>query len=129
MITRDIVIFDLGNVLIDFDPRHVYREYFDGDEEALQHFFDSRAMWDILDHGHNTLDAWDTAFDDLKAKRPELSGQIDIFCRDWFKFLLGPMQPTVDLFYRLLYQSPSPRDRPRPRLQSFACKITIKLIK
>jgi len=101
MITRDIVIFDLGNVLIDFDPRHVYREYFDGDKGALQHFFDSRAMWDILDHGHNTLDAWDAAFDDLKAKRPELSGQIDIFCRDWFKFLLGPMQPTVDLFHRL----------------------------
>ena len=44
---RDVVIFDLGNVLIDFDPRRVYREFYKGDEVALQHFFDSRAMWDI----------------------------------------------------------------------------------
>ena len=29
---RDIVVFDLGGVLIDRDPRHLYRELFAGDE-------------------------------------------------------------------------------------------------
>lgn len=99
---RDVVIFDLGNVLIDFDPRSVYREFYKGDEVALQHFFDSRAMWDILNHGHDTLDSWDVAFDDLKAKRPDLSKEIDLFCRDWFKFILGPIPSTLGIFNQLL---------------------------
>ena len=27
--TRDTVVFDLGGVLIDWDPRHLYRKLFD----------------------------------------------------------------------------------------------------
>ena len=36
--SRDIVIFDLGGVLIDWDPRHLYRKLFAGDEAAMEHF-------------------------------------------------------------------------------------------
>ena len=32
------VIFDLGGVLIDWDPRHLYRKLFDGDEPAMERF-------------------------------------------------------------------------------------------
>jgi FMN phosphatase YigB (HAD superfamily) len=35
---RHIVIFDLGGVLIDWDPRHLYRKLFAGDEAAMEHF-------------------------------------------------------------------------------------------
>ena len=35
---RDIVVFDLGGVLIDWDPRHLYRKLFAGDEAAMEHF-------------------------------------------------------------------------------------------
>jgi len=98
---RDTVIFDLGNVLIDFDPRPVYRHFFSGREAAFHHFFDSRIIWDILDHGHNTLESWDTAFKTFLAQRPELSDEVDIFRQDWFKFVLGPMMDTVDIFHRL----------------------------
>ena len=34
---RDIVVFDLGGVLIDWDPRHLYRKLFSGDEAAMEH--------------------------------------------------------------------------------------------
>ena len=34
---RSVAIFDLGGVLIDWDPRHLYRKLFD-DEEAMEHF-------------------------------------------------------------------------------------------
>ena len=33
----DIVIFDIGNVLLDWDPRHLYRKMFQ-DEERLEWF-------------------------------------------------------------------------------------------
>jgi 2-haloacid dehalogenase len=32
------VIFDLGGVLIDWDPRYLYRRLFNGDEAAMEHF-------------------------------------------------------------------------------------------
>lgn len=105
MIKRDIVIFDLGNVLIDFDPRHVYKEHFGENKKAFHDFFDNRAMWDILDHGHNSLESWDTSFNSLIAERPELKKEIDIFRRDWFKFVLGPMQESVKIFQRLHKQN------------------------
>jgi len=38
MSKRSIVIFDLGGVLIDWDPRHLYRRLFKGDEAAMERF-------------------------------------------------------------------------------------------
>ncbi len=35
---RSVVVFDLGGVLIDWDPRHLYRKLFGGDEEAMEAF-------------------------------------------------------------------------------------------
>ncbi len=32
------VIFDLGVVLIDWNPRYLYRKLFNGDEQAMEHF-------------------------------------------------------------------------------------------
>jgi FMN phosphatase YigB (HAD superfamily) len=31
-VARDTVVFDLGGVLIDWDPRHLYRKLFAGNE-------------------------------------------------------------------------------------------------
>ena len=35
---RSVVVFDLGGVLIDWDPRHLYRTMFGGDEAAMETF-------------------------------------------------------------------------------------------
>jgi 2-haloacid dehalogenase len=35
---RDAVVFDLGGVLVDWNPRHLYRKLFPGDEAAIEHF-------------------------------------------------------------------------------------------
>jgi 2-haloacid dehalogenase len=37
-VARDTVVFDLGGVLIDWDPRHLYRKLFAGNEAAMEHF-------------------------------------------------------------------------------------------
>ena len=34
----DTVLFDLGAVLIDWNPRYLYRPLFKGDDEAMEHF-------------------------------------------------------------------------------------------
>jgi hypothetical protein len=35
---RATVVFDLGGVLIEWDPRHLYRKLFAGNEAAMEHF-------------------------------------------------------------------------------------------
>ena len=35
---RSVAVFDLGGVLIDWDPRYLYRKLFDGDDRAMEHF-------------------------------------------------------------------------------------------
>ena len=35
---RNIVVFDLGGVLVDWDPRHLYRKLLRNDEAAMEHF-------------------------------------------------------------------------------------------
>jgi len=32
------IIFDYGNVLLEWEPRHVYRQYFPNDEEGMENF-------------------------------------------------------------------------------------------
>ena len=34
----DAVVFDLGGVLIDWNPRYLYRPLFGGDAAAMEHF-------------------------------------------------------------------------------------------
>jgi 2-haloacid dehalogenase len=35
---RSVVIFDLGGVLLDWNPRHLYRKLFDRRRAAMEHF-------------------------------------------------------------------------------------------
>ncbi|MFO1412522.1 MAG: HAD family phosphatase [Burkholderiales bacterium] len=35
---RSVVVFDLGGVLLDWNPRHLYRKLFAGDEAAMERF-------------------------------------------------------------------------------------------
>ena len=35
---RSVAIFDLGGVLLRWDPRFLYRKLFDGDDAAMEHF-------------------------------------------------------------------------------------------
>ncbi|HYC14071.1 MAG TPA: hypothetical protein VEC75_07460, partial [Stellaceae bacterium] len=36
--SRTTVVFDLGGVLIDWNPRHLYRKLFAGDDVAMEEF-------------------------------------------------------------------------------------------
>jgi FMN phosphatase YigB (HAD superfamily) len=44
------VVFDLGGVLADWDPRYLYRELFDGDEPAMEQIsFRSRSSSGVIE--------------------------------------------------------------------------------
>src|ERR1700755_1183520 len=93
------IIFDLGNVLIEWNPMHVYRNYFDS-EEKLKYFFDNvcTADWnEQQDEGHSISEATQ----ELIAKHPEWEQPIRDYYGRWTEMLKGPIEGTVHIFKEL----------------------------
>ena len=93
---RDIVVFDLGGVLIDWDPRHLYRKLFAGDEAAMEHLLAT-----VCTHEWNRgQDAGRTFAEGarlLKAEHPDKAGLIDAYCTRFDEMMPGPITGSVDI--------------------------------
>ena len=93
------IIFDLGNVLLDWNPMHVYRNYFDS-EEKRNYFFENicTAEWNELqDEGRSIVEATQ----ELVKKFPDWEQPIRDYYGRWTEMLKGPIQGTVEIFRQL----------------------------
>ncbi len=93
------IIFDLGNVLVDWSPMHVYRDYFDS-EEKRNYFFENicTADWnEQQDEGRSIVEA--TL--ELIEKYPDWEQPIRDFYGRWTEMLKGPILGTVEIFREL----------------------------
>ena len=52
-----LIVFDLGGVLIDWDPRYLYREFFSGNDAAMDHFLAEicSPAWNVLNFNRSTI--------------------------------------------------------------------------
>jgi 2-haloacid dehalogenase len=89
----DTVIFDIGGVLIDWNPRHLYRQLFD-DEPAMERF-----LSEVCDSQWNEQqDAgrpWDEAIRLRSAEFPEHAALIAAYRMRWDEMLRGPVHDSV----------------------------------
>ncbi|HEY1114988.1 MAG TPA: HAD family phosphatase [Chitinophagaceae bacterium] len=95
----EAIIFDLGNVLIDWNPAYVFDPMFD-DEEKKAYFFQHicTSEWnEEQDAGRSIKEATE----DLVAKHPEWREYIEAFYGQWPKMLGGPIHESVDIFREL----------------------------
>ncbi len=93
------VVFDLGNVLLDWDPRRLFRELID-DPDELEHFMTSicnRAWHDEQDRGRSTVEA--TA--ELQQRHPEHADLIAAYYGRWPDMTAGALPATVDILREL----------------------------
>jgi 2-haloacid dehalogenase len=93
------IVFDLGGVLIDWNPEYVYRQVIP-DAEKRRYFLDHICThdWNIeQDAGRLIGDA--TAM--LVSEHPEWEMEIRAFYGRWEEMLGGPIQDTVDLLEEL----------------------------
>lgn len=92
----DAVVFDLGGVLIDWNPRYLYRSLFHGDEEAMERFLAEVCTpeWNARQDGGRS---WREAVDLLSAKFPEHRDLIRAYDERWEETLAGPIKPTVEI--------------------------------
>ena len=87
------VVFDLGGVLIDWDPRHLYRQLFDDPDEMESFLAEvTTAEWNAhQDAGR----PWAEAVEMLVAEHPEKRELIEAFHRRWPEMLAGEIPGSV----------------------------------
>ena len=93
------VVFDLGGVLIDWDPRYLFRQLFDDPDEMELFLAEvTTAEWNShQDAGR----PWAEAIEFLVAEHPERRELIEAFHRRWPEMLAGTIPGTVDVLAEL----------------------------
>lgn len=91
----DTVIFDLGGVLIDWNPRYVYRKIFRTEEE-VEWFLENvtTSEWNENQDAGYPLHK---ATEELIAKHPEWEPQIKAYYGRWLEMLGDSIHETVDI--------------------------------
>ena len=97
---RTTVVFDLGGVLIDWDPRHLYRKLFPGDEAGMERFLAEicTSEWNLRQDAGRS---WAEAVALLKAEHPGQTALIDAFRQRWPEMLAGPIEGSVAVLREL----------------------------
>lgn len=97
---RDTVIFDLGGVLIDWDPRNLYRRLFDGNIAAMEAFLAEvcTAEWnERQDAGRSFAEGEAVAI----AAHPDRRDMIIAWARDFDEMIPGAIAGSVDILAQL----------------------------
>jgi len=94
------VVFDLGGVLIDWNPRYLYRTIFIDDDDGMERFLADVATqeWNAeQDAGR----PWHDAVDLLVAQHPDRRDLILAYDQRWAEMLGGPIEGTVAILDEL----------------------------
>ena len=97
---RNIVVFDLGGVLIDWDPRHLYRKLFGGDNDAMEHFLATVCTHEWHRH-HDAGRSFAEGGRLLKAVHPDKADLIDAFGARAAEMIAGPIPGAVEVLQEL----------------------------
>lgn len=95
-----IVVFDVGQVLIEWDPRHLYRDLFDGYEDLMEDFLTAvcSPAWNMeQDRGR----PWAEAVALLTAEHPECAELIRAYDEQWEQMVPGPIPGTPEILAAL----------------------------
>ncbi len=95
-----VPVFDFGGVLFDWNPRYLFRQFFDGDGESLERFLTEIGFFD-WDAGMDRGRPFGEAVDEWCAKFPHYAGMIRAFDSRWVETVGGPIPGSADLLMRL----------------------------
>jgi 2-haloacid dehalogenase len=96
------VVFDIGGVLLDWDPRHLYRKLFD-DESAMERFLSEVCTleWHAA---HDLGVPFATSCAALAVRHPEHADMIWAWGSRSEEMVMGPISGTVEILRRLRQQ-------------------------
>lgn len=95
------VVFDIGNVLVGWDPRNLYRRYFAGREDEMEWFLKNvcTPAWNVeQDRGRSFGEAVELL---VKEHPPEWHPMIRAFDQEWHETISGPIEGSVAILRKL----------------------------
>jgi 2-haloacid dehalogenase len=94
-----VVVFDLGGVLIDWNPRYLYRQLIE-DEAAMELFLTEvcHSAWNEEQDRGRTFAA---AVEEAAARHPGQRALIEAYHHRWDEMLAGPIAGTVQILAEL----------------------------
>jgi 2-haloacid dehalogenase len=95
-----VVVFDLGGVLVDWNPRYLYRTLFDGDDAAMEAFLAdvcTPAWNDEQDRGR----PWNEACALLVRDHPDKRALIEAWPSRFDETMAGPIPGAVEILAEL----------------------------
>jgi 2-haloacid dehalogenase len=96
---RQVVVFDLGGVLIDWNPRYLYRQLIE-DEAAMELFLSEvcHGAWNEEQDRGRTFAA---AVEEAVLRHPAERALIEAYHHRWEEMLAGPIEGTVAILEEL----------------------------
>lgn len=94
------IVFDYGNVLIDWNPRYLFLEQFNGDEDKCLWFMENvcnREWFTRMDSG----ESMESCILDLQKQFPEYSSIIALWQDCWFDMCKGEINGMFELIQEL----------------------------
>ena len=91
----DTVVFDVGNVLLRWDPRLLIRKLLP-DERAVTHFF-AEVCPQSWNERHDAGTPWAQGVAEAAARHPELADVIQAYRSRWLETLDGAIESSVNL--------------------------------
>ncbi|EKE00627.1 MAG: HAD hydrolase, family IA [uncultured bacterium] len=95
-----IIIFDLGRVLIKWDPDVVYKKYFANDLAKISRFYEETNIWKTnaeMDCGRS----FHEALTELSSKFPSYREPIHLWQSQWLEMIGGPIEDSVKILKSL----------------------------
>ena len=96
----EAVIFDLGGVLIDWNPNHLFEKMFEGDQLELEYFLTTVCPpeWNAkLDMGYSFSEAIKERINQF----PDYEGYIQAYGDRWIEMIGGQINGTVEILAKL----------------------------
>jgi 2-haloacid dehalogenase len=97
---RDVIIFDFGGVLVDWNPRHLYRQLFGTDDVGMERFLAEVCTpeWNLRQDAGRP---WAEAVAELVAVHPAQADLIRAYHERWVETLAGPIHDSVTILREL----------------------------
>jgi 2-haloacid dehalogenase len=97
---RSVAIFDFGGVLFDWNPRHLYRKLFAGDDAAMEDFLANvcTTEWNECQDAGRTFEEATLALMPQHADKREL---IEAWGQRFGEMIAGPIEGTVAILGEL----------------------------
>jgi 2-haloacid dehalogenase len=94
------LVFDFGGVLVDWNPRHLYRKIFGGDEAAMESFLAEIHFYEWNQH-QDAGRPFSVAVAELCQKHPQYCDLIRLYDDRYEESIRGPIWPTVKILEAL----------------------------